>query len=64
MTRVRFIKGWQGYSKGNEITPPATLREWLLRGNFVEICEEKPKAKRRGRPRKSNTTQPAKPKRS
>lgn len=38
--RVRFIRPWQTYSVGNEITPNGTHRDWLIDHGYCEPVEE------------------------
>lgn len=43
--QVRFRIAWQTYRVGGVITPPATLRDWLLQCGYVELVEDNtPKA--------------------
>lgn len=38
--KVRFVRGWQFYNPGDVITPPGTLREWLIGCGYVELVGE------------------------
>lgn len=38
--RVRFIRPWQTYSVGNEITPSGTHRDWLVSRGYCEPVVE------------------------
>jgi hypothetical protein len=42
LRRVRFKLAWQNYQVGEEITPNATLRDWLVGNGYVELLPEKP----------------------
>lgn len=33
---VKFKLAWQTYSVGDEIDPPATLRDWLIANGYVD----------------------------
>lgn len=37
LPRVRFKLAWQTYSVGDEITPNATLRDWLVGHGYVDV---------------------------
>ena len=40
--KVRFIKAWKFYTKGNVIEPAKMLRDWLLQCKYVEVVKETP----------------------
>lgn len=44
LIRVRFLRGWQTYVKGDVIEPVGTLRSWLLDNEYVEIIKPEPPA--------------------
>ena len=47
LPEVEFVMGWSGYSPGQRIRPPGTLRDFLIAAGYARL-PEKP---RRGRPR-------------
>lgn len=56
--KIEITRDFRHWRKGFVFEPPAMLREYLLKVNVAKrFEEEQPKAKRRGRPRKSNTSQ-------
>lgn len=38
---VRFKLAWRHYKVGDEITPNASLRDWLIGNGYVELLPEK-----------------------
>jgi len=38
--KLKFKMGWQAYSKGDVIEPPAALREWLMLNGYVVPYED------------------------
>ena len=69
--KIRFIRPWGQYRKGDEIWPPGTLRQWLIERGHAEVAIDdapetamvepqtekavKPRGRPRGRPRKDGT---------
>ena len=37
LTKVKFVRAWQNYRVGDEITPNGTLRDWLVGQGFAEV---------------------------
>lgn len=37
--KCRFKLAWQNYRVGDVITPPASLRDWLLQNGYVEVLD-------------------------
>jgi hypothetical protein len=48
LKKVRFIKAWQNYCVGDEITPSGTLRDWLKDRGYIEIAGESSPVRRNG----------------
>lgn len=43
---VQFVMAWQNYRVGEVITPPATLRDWLMDNGYVQFAfDKKPRAR-------------------
>lgn len=40
LKKVRFIRPWQNYRVGNEITPNGVLRDWLVGRGYVVIVND------------------------
>jgi len=40
--QIKLIKNWQHYRKGFILTPPAMLREWLVKNGFAEYLTNEP----------------------
>lgn len=40
LKKVRFKLAWQTYRVGDEITPNASLRDWLVGNGYVDIVGE------------------------
>jgi hypothetical protein len=40
--KIRFIRPWNTYCKGDVIDPPGLLRDHLLRSGFAERVEPEP----------------------
>lgn len=43
LKKLRFKMAWGYYRVGDEITPTALLRDWLVSNGYVEIMEDAPK---------------------
>ena len=43
LKKVIFIRPWQCYSVGDEITPPGTRRDWLIANGYCQLLPEKPR---------------------
>lgn len=41
LQKVRFKVSWQTYRVGDEITPNASLRGWLIDNGYCELLPEK-----------------------
>jgi hypothetical protein len=41
LQRVRFKLAWQDYQVGDEITPNAAHRDWLIANGYCELLPEK-----------------------
>lgn len=40
LKKVRFIRAFQSYRVGAEITPNGSLRQWLVENGYAEIVPE------------------------
>ena len=40
--KVRFILAWQTYRVGDVITPPGTLRDWLIGNGYCKLVADEP----------------------
>jgi hypothetical protein len=42
LKKLRFIRPWQNYRVGQEITPNGTMRDWLIGNGYCEVIVDKP----------------------
>jgi hypothetical protein len=56
LKKVRFKLSWQNYRVGDEITPNASLRDWLLGNGYVEVVDDPSPVRAQGVNRQTQPT--------